>query len=75
MKKLALTLDDLNVQSFATTGAARGLRGTVRGHLDAASRDDFCSEAETQIYSCYTCDDACQPDDGGVEQQRRIILY
>ena len=74
MKKLALKLDDLNVQSFATTDDDRDVRGTVRGHLDDASRDDFCSEAETQIYSCYSCDPACEPDEGP-EQQRRIILY
>ncbi len=80
MKKLALKLDDLNVQSFATTAGAGEARGTVRGHLGAASNDDFCSDAcGSQVYSCYTCDTcdaACAPDDdGGPEQQRRIILY
>ena len=74
MKKLALALDDLNVQSFATTGDAREPRGTVRGHLDDASRDDFCSEAQTQIYSCVSCDPACESDEDPV-QQRRIIVY
>lgn len=74
MKKLALELDDLVVQSFATTDETHDARGTVRGHLDDASHDDFCSEAETQIYSCHSCDPACEPGDGP-EQQRRIILY
>ncbi|HEX6909896.1 MAG TPA: pinensin family lanthipeptide [Longimicrobium sp.] len=74
MKKLALKLDDLNVQSFATTDGAQHMRGTVRGHLDDDSYDDFCSEAETQIYTCDSCDPACEPPEGP-EQQRRVILY
>jgi hypothetical protein len=79
MKKLTLQLDDLDVQSFDTTSAAHALRGTVPAHLGAASNDDFCSDAcGSQIYSCYTCDtcdEACEPDDDGPDQQRRIILY
>jgi hypothetical protein len=76
MQKLALNLDDLDVQSFATTSALRGLRSTVRGHLDddnggdgGGDYSDLCSA----VYSCAsweTCDAACD-----AEQQRRIILY
>lgn len=75
MKKLALKLDDLSVQSFATTAALRDLRCTVRGHLDddnggdgGGDYTDLC----TAVYSCATCD-TC--DDACKEQQRRIILY
>lgn len=81
MKKLALNLDDLAVQSFSTTAAASAPRGTVRGHLDDASHDELaCSDAcGSQVYSCATCDtcdEGCN-DDGGddVVLNRRIILY
>ena len=76
MKKLALNLDDLDVQSFDTTCDSRELRCTVRGYMDddnggdgGGDYSDVCSAA----YSCAdweTCNAVC-----GVEQQRRIILY
>lgn len=34
MKKLALNLEVLRVESFHTSPAGRGLRGTVRGHSE-----------------------------------------
>ena len=78
MKKLVLELDDLNVQSFATTGGARGPRGTVRAHetgtYDEQGGTDACSLVLT-CNSCEgTCDQACQGDDT-VDENRRIILY
>ncbi|HEY0020629.1 MAG TPA: hypothetical protein VGC13_30300 [Longimicrobium sp.] len=73
MKKLALNVDDLDVQSFDTTSAIYHLRCTVRGYRDddnggdgGGDYTDVCSA----IYSCATCDAACD-----VEEQRRIILY
>jgi hypothetical protein len=77
MKKLALKLDDLDVQSFATTRTLRELRCTVRGHLMEATYDEAaCSGACSPVYSCATCetgDDACDP--GGADAGRRIIVY
>ncbi|HEX6367456.1 MAG TPA: hypothetical protein VF006_00910 [Longimicrobium sp.] len=76
MQKLALNVDELNVQSFETTHELRELRCTVRGYMDdddggdgGGDYSDVCSA----VYSCAdweTCNAAC-----GVEQQRRIILY
>ncbi len=34
MKKLALNIDDLDVQSFETSSTLRDVRCTVRGHMD-----------------------------------------
>ncbi|HYR10926.1 MAG TPA: hypothetical protein VEQ60_24315 [Longimicrobium sp.] len=76
MQKLALNLDDLDVQSFDTTCDARELRCTVRGYMDddnggdgGGDYSDLCSA----VYSCATCvscDAVCD-----AEEQRRIILY
>lgn len=75
MQKLALNLDDLDVQSFETTSALRELRCTVRGYMDDDNGGDGggdYSDVCSAVYSCAgaTCDAACD-----VEQQRRIILY
>ena len=58
MEKMSLTLDDLEVQSFATGRADGAQRGTVRGHdypTDAVecptSWDATCAN---------TCADTCQ---------------
>ena len=77
MQKLALNLEDLDVQSFDTTPAPRDMRCTVRGYMDDASYDGCSDACGSQIYTCLTCDtcdDACNDDDGPVEQ-RRIIVY
>ena len=76
MKKLALNIDDLDVQSFETSSTPGAQRCTVRGHMDddnggdgGGDYTDVCSA----VYSCAdweTCNAACS-----VEQQRRIILY
>jgi hypothetical protein len=76
MQKLALNLDDLDVQSFETTSALSGLRSTVRGHLDDDNGGDGggdYSDVCSAVYSCAdweTCNAACT-----VDPQRRIILY
>ena len=76
MKKLALKLDDLNVQSFATTSAMQELRCTVRGYLDDASHDECSDACGSYIYTCDACEETGDGGTGGDhEQQRRIILY
>ena len=76
MKKLALNIDDLDVQSFETSSTLRDVRCTVRGHMDDDNGGDGggdYSDVCSAVYSCAdweTCNAACS-----VEQQRRIILY
>jgi hypothetical protein len=78
MRKLSLKLDDLCLQSFDTLSSTSTGLGTVVGHLDDASHDELaCSSAcATQVYTCAGCEtyDACS-DDGGPDEQRRIIVY
>jgi hypothetical protein len=54
MKKMTLSLDALQVESF-DTAAGRPARGTVRGHdsddMATASNDISCD-------TCQTCDDS-----------------
>lgn len=80
MKKLALKLDALNVQSFHTTPAARDGRGTVVGHLggeDPTYEQNACTYRCTLAFTCNTCEESCRTDCDpyGVVAQRRIILY
>lgn len=79
MRKLSLSLDDLELQSFEVLRTVPAARGTVAGHLDDASHDEFaCSTAcATQIYTCAGCETYDEPcnDDGGPDGQRRIIVY
>ena len=55
MKKL--TLDDLRVDSFATTPSADGARGTVEGHLIPETLDAGCpyTAIRTCVISCRPC--------------------
>jgi hypothetical protein len=55
MEKTRLTLDELEVQSFATTTAAAGRRGTVRGH-DAVTDPVECPTADPNWDTCW---DSC----------------
>lgn len=76
MQKLALTLDDLNLQSFETTLADAAGTGTVLGHLDDASYDGCSDACATQIYTCAGCETYDEPcNDDGPDEQRRIIVY
>lgn len=50
MKKLALKLDELRVDSFATESKQLDLRGTVEGHN---SLNGTCP------FTCYTCQASC----------------
>lgn len=58
MKKLKLTIDALNVESFPTSTAADDPRGTVHGHISQVR--DGCaypstSCADTKTYGEATC--------------------
>lgn len=78
MRKLALKLDDLRLQSFEPVSFTATGPGTVAGHLDDASYDELaCSSAcATQVYTCAGCEtyEPCDGD-GGPDGQRRIIVY
>lgn len=52
MKKLALNVDTLRVESFATQEAASG-RGTVRGH-DDTMETEHCSIDTCLLTTCLT---------------------
>lgn len=55
MNKTRLTVDDLEVQSFTTTSAAAGQRGTVRGH-EAPTDEVECPTADPNWQTCWnTC--------------------
>lgn len=86
MQKLALKLDDLQVQSFETLPTARGGRGTVHGRESGETCDEIACPGATQAscVSCDTCESCdtcyactqtiCDPDDTA-DTPRRIILY
>lgn len=67
MNKLRLELDDLHVDTFATSGAARGEGGTVRGYnvTRGPSYDEPCIPdytdtcPPTQYYTCATACGSC----------------
>lgn len=53
MEKLRITVDDLQVQSFATTAPDAQQRGTVDGH-DGPSDRDVCDTAYAWWETCAT---------------------
>ena len=55
MEKVRLTLDELEVQSFTTTGAGAGRRGTVRGN-DESTDPVACPTADPAWNTCW---DSC----------------
>ena len=60
MKKLALRLDELQVESFSTAGSVRGT-GTVQGN-DSWNTDTGCNPSSLGDAGCsayYTCLDGC----------------
>ena len=60
MEKVRLTVDELQVQSFATSPDRPGTRGTVRGH-DAPTDQVECPTANAGWDTCWnTCADTCQ---------------
>ena len=65
MDKVRLTLDDLQVQSFATTDANAGARGTVRAH-DWPTDERGCPTANPAWDTCgETCWETCGDSCGG----------
>jgi hypothetical protein len=80
MQKLVLELDELSVQSFETTSAARDVRGTVLANQESeAACTDACTlylSCVSCVESCDTCDSwqGCWPDDTA-DPGRRIIVY
>lgn len=63
MEKVRLTLDELNVQSFATTQQQVARRGTVRAH-DAPTDEFECPTQNAAYNTCWgTCADSCQCSD------------
>lgn len=55
MNKTRLTVEDLQIQSFATTSAAGGPRGTVRAH-DAPTDQVECPTINADWETCWnTC--------------------
>ncbi len=73
MKKLALELDALVLQTFETTLAPTAHGGTVIGH-----QEDTGAACVTQVYTCAggeTYADPCNDDGSGPDGGRRIIVY
>jgi hypothetical protein len=62
MKKLALDLESLSVQSFATTPARRGARGTVNGHM---MNTDNCRITQDAACGPWTTGPGPEPSAGG----------
>lgn len=63
MEKTRLTVDDLEVQSFATTTPVAGQRGTVRGH-DAPTDEVECPTADVNWETCrVSCGGGCGNSD------------
>jgi hypothetical protein len=82
MQKLTLELDELSVQSFETTSAARDVRGTVLANQESDDQA-ACTDACTLYLSCVSCAESCDtcdswqgcwPDDTA-DPGRRVILY
>jgi len=69
MEKKHLTLDELEVQSFATTGAAAGERGTVRAH-DAPTDQVECPTADPNWDTCWA---SCAHCGGGNTDDCTVI--
>ncbi|HEX6372208.1 MAG TPA: hypothetical protein VF006_25040 [Longimicrobium sp.] len=66
MEKVRLSLDELQVQSFATTGAAGDRRGTVRandstGPVDCPTADPLWDTCWESCWgSCGSCHQSCE---------------
>jgi hypothetical protein len=60
MEKVRLSLDELEVQSFATTTGEAQRRGTVRGH-DAPTDEVECPTADYRWNTCFPtqCQGSC----------------
>lgn len=72
MRKLALKLHELALQTFETTLGGTGGCGTVAGH-----QEDTGGPCATQVYTCAACETYVEPCGGGdgPDGGRRIIVY
>jgi hypothetical protein len=52
MKKLTLALDDLRVESYATTDEAVADPGTVRAHAEASHHTCGCPQTDYRTCGC-----------------------
>lgn len=60
MKKLALNLEELHVESFATSPGERDDRGTIQGRVMGAGTENTCQAQITCDPTCWnTCPDTC----------------
>lgn len=65
MDKVRLTIDELQVQSFATTDRDANGRGTVRAH-DAPTDEVECPTVDPVWNTCWgSCGDSCGGTCGG----------
>ena len=56
MRKLKLTIEDLEISTFSTSRAPRG-RGTVVGHKPPAPTALHCEDTYVGYWTCdFTCD-------------------
>src|SRR5687767_3775570 len=74
MKKLALNIDELSVQSFETTADVKEMRCTVRGYMDDDNGGDGGGDYSDVCSGVCRCADWETCSAGCVEPQRRIIL-
>jgi hypothetical protein len=56
MKRLKLNVEELQVESFASTSPESGMRGTVRAHAKATQETCGCTEGWD---TCYTAPESC----------------
>lgn len=69
MRKLKLTLEDLEVTSFRASDIAQD-RGTVVAHKPPAPTSFRCEETVLGVWTCdYTCADSCQQFCGTMQTQ------
>ncbi|MFL5386570.1 MAG: pinensin family lanthipeptide [Longimicrobiaceae bacterium] len=71
MEKMRLTLEELEVQSFATSRAGGEQRGTVRGH-DAPTDQVECPTANGAWDTCW---DSCACHSEGNTGDCTVICY
>ena len=69
MKKLALNVDTLRVESFATQETASG-RGTVRGHDDTVETENCTFVRTCLITTCVTIKNCAAVGDNDAAENR-----
>jgi len=59
MKKLALNLDELHVESFGTSSGEPDDRGTIQGRVMGVGTENTCEPQVTCNSTCHTCEESC----------------